>query len=145
LEVLILTAKSGNRAKVNATGNDPPFVVYLPSIHAAAHLRVLGHAFDSRCPCGRAIDYPTERTIEPVHVFNETLKPVPELKDVLQAVVDTGAVLATGHLSVLKNRSGPTLLAATERSLGTGPFCLQFVAVRVPFLAEQTRGAGKAV
>lgn len=98
----ILGAKSGNRARVNAPGNDPPFVVYLPTVHAAAHLRAMGHAFDSRWSCGRAIDYPADRTIEPVHVFNETLKPVPELKEVLQAVVDTGAILATGHLSAIE-------------------------------------------
>jgi hypothetical protein len=97
----ILGAKSGNRAQVNAPGNDPPFVVYLPTVHAAAHLRTMGHAFDSRWSCGRGIDYPTGR-IEPVHVFKETLKPVPELTDVLQAVVDTGAILATGHLSAIE-------------------------------------------
>ena len=98
----ILGAKSGNRAEVNAPGNDPPFVVYLPTIHAAAHLRVMGRAFDSRWSCGRAIDYPAGGTIEPVHVFNESLKPVPELNAVLQAIVDTGAILATGHLSAIE-------------------------------------------
>jgi hypothetical protein len=73
-------AKSGNRAQVNAPANDPPFVVYLPTVHAAAHLRVMGHAFDNRWSCGRAIDYPADRRVEPVQVFNETLEPVSELK-----------------------------------------------------------------
>jgi hypothetical protein len=95
----ILGAQSGNRANVNGESDDPPFVVYLPTVHAASHLRVLGYAFDKRWSCGHAIDYPADRAGEPVRVFDENLKPVPALEEVLQAIVETGAILATGHLA----------------------------------------------
>jgi hypothetical protein len=74
-------------------------VVYLPTVHAASHLRVFGYAFDKRWSCGHAIDYSADRAGEPVRVFDENLKPVPALEEVLQAIVETGAILATGHLA----------------------------------------------
>ncbi|MDP4026569.1 DUF6282 family protein [Methylobacterium sp. NEAU 140] len=92
-------AASGNRTVVDAHVADPPFVVYMPTVHAAAHLRVLGHAFDARWSCGHAMDNLTDREGEAVSVYDADLHPAPGLADVLRAIAETGAILATGHLS----------------------------------------------
>ena len=95
----ILGAQSGNRAKVSGESDDPSFVVYFPTVHAESHLRAMGYAFDKRWSGGHAVGDLAERTEEAVRVFDENLKPLLALKEVLQAIVETGAILATGHLS----------------------------------------------
>ncbi|MGI3786486.1 MAG: DUF6282 family protein [Janthinobacterium lividum] len=115
-------AASGNRADPAAQGADPRFVVYMPTVHAAAHLRVLGHAFDQRWSTGGLPGHAVSAD-QPVDVFTETLQPYPELVAVLHAIADTGAVLATGHLSAGEiMRLVPMALAAgVTRVLLTHP------------------------
>ena len=91
-------AASGNRADVGTKGEDPTFVVYMPTVHAEAHLRALGHAFDPRWSCCGDHWAPGTGNGEPVRVF-DGLQPMPALASVLSAIAETGAVLATGHLS----------------------------------------------
>ncbi len=93
-------AASGNRAAVDGQGEDPSFVVYMPTVHAASHLGVLGCGFDPRWSCcGHEASQEPVKHEEPVRVFDDELQPVPELAGVLQAIAETGATLATGHLS----------------------------------------------
>lgn len=91
-------AASGNRSGVSERGHDPTFVVYMPTVHAVSHLRVLGHAFDPRWSCGHAQTEHSNDSGEPVAVFDEELQPLPSLRPVLEAIAATGAILATGHL-----------------------------------------------
>jgi hypothetical protein len=94
-------AMSGNHADVagHATA-DPPVVVWMPTVHAVSHLRVLGQGFDPRwhgvcgLPEGGAKP-PVER---PVVAFDDSLRPRPELLAVLEAVARNRCRLATGHL-----------------------------------------------
>lgn len=90
-------AASGNRANVGSSGTDPGFVVYMPTVHAESHLKVLGHAFDQRWSCGHTMAVQGENG-KPVAVFDKNLRPLPGLEAVLQAIAETGAILATGHL-----------------------------------------------
>lgn len=92
-------AASGNRAVVGGPGTDPHFVVYMPTVHAESHLKVLGHAFDQRWSCGHSMTFHGTESGEAVAVFDKELNPRPGLEAVLRAVVETGATLATGHLS----------------------------------------------
>ena len=93
------SAASGNRAQVTGPGVDPTFVVYMPTVHAASHLRTLGHAFDPRWSCcGHAHSGHATDAGEPVLAFDDALRPLPALLGVLEAIAETGAVLATGHL-----------------------------------------------
>jgi hypothetical protein len=101
----VLGARSGNRSRVadeEASPDEPPLVVWMPTVHAAAHLKTLGHAFDPRwsgcCgePHGEAVAAQRE---PPVEVFDDALKPRPELLKVLEVIAQTGSRLATGHLS----------------------------------------------
>jgi len=93
-------AASGNRGRVDGMSQDPTFVVYMPTVHAAAHLRVLGHAFDQRWSCGHDAQAHIGTAVsEPVHVFDDALRPLPALDAVLEAIAETGATLATGHLA----------------------------------------------
>jgi hypothetical protein len=97
----ILGALSGNRADVTAIGppaSDPPLVVWMPTVHAVAHLRTLGRAFDPRWHggCGAGLEGGAE---VPVEVFDAALRPRPELLAVLDLLTRTGCRLATGHLS----------------------------------------------
>lgn len=91
-------AASGNRAKLEGESTDPAFVVYMPTVHAESHLRVLGHAFDRRWSCGHHMEAHADDSGEAVRVFDEQLRPEPGLKLVLESIVETGATLATGHL-----------------------------------------------
>lgn len=94
----IVGAASGNRALVAGTGEDPAFVVYMPTVHAVSHLQVLGRAFDPRWSCGHTAHGDDGDAGEPVRVFDDELRPLPELRPVLEAIAATGAILATGHL-----------------------------------------------
>jgi hypothetical protein len=79
-------------------------VVWLPTVHATAHIETMGHAFDPRwsgcCSHGHAAGDHDEVVREPpVHAFDERLQPRRDLLDVLESVAEVGATLATGHLS----------------------------------------------
>ena len=82
----IYGAASGNRAKLQGESNDPPFIVYMPTVHAGSHLRVLAHAFDKRWSCGHSMEAGASKPGETVRVFNEQLRPVPGLRPVLESM-----------------------------------------------------------
>lgn len=92
-------AASGNRAKLEGESIDPTFIVYMPTVHAESHLRILGHAFDRRWSCGHNMKAQANGSGSAVRVFDEQLRPEPGLKLVLESIVETGATLATGHLA----------------------------------------------
>jgi hypothetical protein len=107
----VAAAISGNKADVTATRPDAtPIVVWMPTVHAAAHLRVMGHAFDPRWS-GCCAHRPAEpaaappSTPEPVHCFDDALRPLPSLLALLDAVAAHGCTLATGHLSAAETRA----------------------------------------
>lgn len=115
-------AASGNRSRVAGAGEDPAFVVYMPTVHAASHLRVLGRAFDPRWSCGHmAAD--DRGTGEAVAVFDADRQPLPALEPVLEAIAITGAILATGHLCAAEIMRLVPLALATgiQRVLLTHP------------------------
>ena len=118
-------AASGNRARGDGQGADPSFVVYMPTVHAVSHLRVLGCAFDPRWSCcGHGEEEEEPSGLEnPVRVFDDQLHPVPELAPVLQAIADAGATLATGHLCAAEIMALVPLAldAGIERVLVTHP------------------------
>ena len=94
----VFGAVSGNHTHPIERGDEPPVVVWMPTVHARSHLETLGHAFDQRwwgqCSHGDKV----ERTEAPVDAFDANGRPRPELLDVLQAIAATGSLLATGHL-----------------------------------------------
>ncbi len=104
-------ARSGNRAEVaNAAPDTTPFVVWMPTVHAASHIRVHGFGFDpawSGC-CNHGHDHGDAKAgdakagetkpDEPVIVFDEAGRPVPELIETLEAMARNRCILATGHL-----------------------------------------------
>jgi hypothetical protein len=98
----VLSAKSGNKADVHGDGeNDPTFVVWMPTVHAASHLASLGSAFDplwGGCPSCSLPPEEQQAQESPVRVFDEKGSPMPGLVPVLNAIARTGARLATGHL-----------------------------------------------
>ncbi|MFO1067895.1 MAG: DUF6282 family protein [Geminicoccaceae bacterium] len=109
----VFGAASGNRSRVAEPGQDPAFVVYMPTVHAESHLRVLGAAFDPRWSCGHAHADHGDETGQPVAVFDAELRPLPALQPVLEAIAATGAILATGHLCAAEiMRLVPLALAA---------------------------------
>lgn len=99
----VASADSGNRTNPREEQDEPPFVVWMPTVHAKAHLDTLGHAFDKRwggcSACDSASEAEADEDEEPVHVFADDGSPLPELEGVLEAIASTGARLATGHLS----------------------------------------------
>jgi hypothetical protein len=97
-------ALSGNRTRVEGDGGgpaEPPLVVWMPTVHAASHLRTLGHAFDPRWSgcCGEAHAGGGAEEVAPVEAFDDALRPRPELLRVIEAIARSRGVLATGHLS----------------------------------------------
>jgi hypothetical protein len=98
----VVGALSGNRSVVGdgAPAADPPIVVWMPTVHAAAHLRVLGRAFDPRWQGGNESgDAGDTGGDEPVVAFEKSLRPTRELLLVLETIAKTGSTLATGHLA----------------------------------------------
>ncbi len=99
----VISAASGNRTDVRGEDHPPPFVVWMPTVHAAAHLSSMGFAFDKRwggcSTCCDALDGKGDTTETPVRVFTEDGVPDPALPAVLNAIGEAGARLATGHLS----------------------------------------------
>ena len=100
----VLSAQSGNRTDPQGDREEPTFVVWMPTVHAQAHLDSLGFAFDPRwgggCKtCEESLDGAQPRTETAVAVFDENGDPVPELPAVLEAIASVKARLATGHLS----------------------------------------------
>ncbi len=100
----VISAASGNRSNVREEQEEPPFVVWMPTVHAQSHLDTLGHGFDIRwggCPCceGKHQSMPPAVPEIPVTVFDRELNPASSLVPVLEAIAKAGACLATGHLS----------------------------------------------
>jgi len=99
----VLGAVSGNRTDVQGgAGKELPVVVWMPTVHAESHLRVLGRAFDPRwhSSAAAASDPANDSASEtPVPVFDGDLRPVRQLSPVLEAIAATGSILATGHLA----------------------------------------------
>lgn len=102
----VFSAASGNYADNahESEKRDPTFVVWMPTVHAVAHLETFGYGFDPRwsegcCTHQKPICVQQSGIEKPVIVFNDNLTPRPELIEVLQAIKATNAVLATGHLS----------------------------------------------
>lgn len=93
----VFGAVSGNHTDVLHPENpEPPIVVWMPTVHAVSHLKTLGQSFDQRWWGGCTPQ--AMPTGDPVAVFDDDLKPAPQLKEVLQAIAATGSRLATGHL-----------------------------------------------
>lgn len=100
----ITSAQSGNRTEPQGDQEEPPFVVWMPTVHAQAHLDSLGFSFDPRwsggCKtCEESLEGAEVSQEEAVAVFDENGDPVPELPAVLEAIATVKARLATGHLS----------------------------------------------
>ena len=99
----IVGALSGNHSRVedpSTTGDDPPLVVWMPTVHACSHLKILGRAFDSRWHGEREAGVASEPQAEAaVEVFDDELRPAPGLAAVLKLMARHGCRLATGHLA----------------------------------------------
>jgi hypothetical protein len=97
-------AVSGNRATVDDPAADPsPIVVWMPTVHAKAHLDHHGFGFDPNwagcCDHGHETKPAAQVDPEaPVIAFDEKLDPTPELIATLEAIAHHGCILATGHL-----------------------------------------------
>jgi len=99
----IVSAASGNHTDVREQRDEPTFLVWMPTVHAAAHLDTMGFAFDQRwggcSACDAAVTVQPDDSEVPVTVFLPDGSPHPGLPGVLEAVAAAGARLATGHLS----------------------------------------------
>jgi len=80
-------------------------VVWMPTVHAASHIRVHGFGFDPAwsgcCTHGHAHHGKAAagtKPDEPVIAFGDDGKPVPELIETLEAMSRNRCILATGHL-----------------------------------------------
>ncbi|WP_137391108.1 DUF6282 family protein [Rhodoligotrophos defluvii] len=98
-------AISGNRTRVDDPAPDnAPVVVWMPTVHAVAHLETYGFGFDPRwsgcCSHGHEPD-PASASSEPVPVvaFDSELRATTGLIATLEAIAANGCILATGHLS----------------------------------------------
>jgi hypothetical protein len=98
------SARSGNKGAVeNTAADDTPIVVWMPTIHAASHLRVHGFGFDPRWQGCCAPHGQEEKSLpasydHPVEVFDVYGHPTSQLISVLEAMVRNRCILATGHL-----------------------------------------------
>ena len=100
----IRSAISGNKADVQASDNskDPAIVVWMPTVHAKAHIDHLGFDFDPRwsgCCHHPVVEEKKAAPQEGIPVFDEKMKPVPECIAVLECIAANKLILATGHLS----------------------------------------------
>jgi hypothetical protein len=97
-------AVSGNRAQVDNPKYDPsPVVVWMPTVHAKAHLDHYGFGFDPNWAgcCDHGTETKSSAEVDPeapVIAFDDALRPTPELLATLEAIVRHGCILATGHL-----------------------------------------------
>ena len=100
-------AVSGNRAEVENGAPDPsPIVVWMPTMHAKSHLDTHGFGFDPSwsgcCSHGAPEDdaraNPPAEPERPVIVFDDDMKPRPELIATLEMMARHKCILATGHL-----------------------------------------------
>ncbi len=99
----VASAASGNRTNVREQNDEPAFLVWMPTVHAAAHLDTMGFAFDRRwggcSACDAAVTGELDQAEIPVTVFRPDGSPHPALPGVLEPIKVAGARLATGHLS----------------------------------------------
>lgn len=99
----VWSAASGNRTDVLGERPEPPFVVWMPTVHAESHLRIIPTALDTRwgdcLACTKMAIESGGKLQQPVRVFDSDMNPLPELGPVLKAIAQAGARLATGHLS----------------------------------------------
>lgn len=122
----VRAAAATNRAHVGgdveSARADPPFVVWMPTVHAAAHLRTLGHEFDPRWSgcCASRHDH-LGAVLDPadgISAFDARGRPAAGLEVVLDAIARAGAVLATGHLAADETmRLVPLAIGAGVRSI----------------------------
>lgn len=98
-------AVSGNRATVEDPQSDSsPIVVWMPTVHAKAHLDHHGFGFDPNwagcCDHGHEAKPAAEVDPDaPVIAFDDGLKPTPELIATLEAIAKYNCILASGHLA----------------------------------------------
>jgi hypothetical protein len=98
------SARSGNKGVVeNITADAAPIVVWMPTIHAASHLRLHGFGFDPRWQgCCAPHTHQEESSAAsydyPVNAFDEDLRPTSQLIATLEAIARSRCILATGHL-----------------------------------------------
>jgi len=84
-------------------------VVFLPTIHAANHIRHFGGPTFSR-------SVPSQfRPVEDIELLDAGVRLRPEVLDILDIVRDAGAVLATGHISPME--TDRLVSAAAERGV----------------------------
>jgi hypothetical protein len=100
----IEAARSGNKGAVeNMEADEAPMVVWMPTIHAASHLRLHGFGFDPRwqgccAPHSRDAGSTAASYDYPVEVFDADGRPTSQLIATLEAIARHRCVLATGHL-----------------------------------------------
>ena len=98
----VRAAVTGNHTDLQkAQASDPPAVIWMPTVHAGAHMRFHGGGtFDARwLGCGGGeFEALANETVEPVEAFDSQGRPLPETLDVLDAILESGSTLATGHL-----------------------------------------------
>ena len=98
----VRAAVTGNHTSLQgASTDDPPMVVWMPTVHAGAHMRFHdGGTFDARwLGCGGGdFESLSDEKIEPIEAFDASGAPLPALLEVVDAIVETGSTLATGHL-----------------------------------------------
>jgi len=98
----VLAAVSANHTNLQVSSRtDPPAVVWMPTVHASAHMKYHnGGTFDARWSgCGgEEFEALEDEAVDPVEAFDSQGEPLPELLLVLNAIAKTGSTLATGHL-----------------------------------------------
>jgi hypothetical protein len=111
----VLGAASGNHGRLS-TGELPPVVVWMPTVHARAHVETLGHSFDKRWGSFDCCNTDVDEGLRPIDVFVRG-EPTGELLATLDVVAAEKYVLATGHLSAADVRRLVPL--ALERGIET--------------------------
>lgn len=100
----VRAAISGNKANVQAENNesDPPFIVWMPTVHAQSHIAHLGFDFDPRwsgCCLPTRKEKTKDEPQQGIPVFDEKGQPVAACIAILESIAANKLILATGHLS----------------------------------------------
>lgn len=93
----VLGAASANRGRLS-TLELPPVVVWMPTVHARAHVEALGHSFDKRWGTFDCCKTDIDERLRPIDVFIGG-EPTDELLSTLDVIAAEKYVLATGHLA----------------------------------------------